>query len=98
MMSDIERRFAELVDTREPFSSDDVTANGSVALDGSHAPNAGQSGIGSMFQAAAKAKRIEFTGEVVRSKAPHRKGGVIRVWVGTEVGQLWARRLLDPGR
>ena len=42
----------------------------------------------------ARRNLIEWTGTVVRSKAPHRKGGAIRVWIGTEAGHLWARSIL----
>jgi hypothetical protein len=62
-----------------------------VALDGAHAPNGKQNGIGSYVNAASRRGLIRWSGTVVRSRAPHRKGGAIRVWSGTNVGRRWAR-------
>ena len=90
----LEQRLAWLVLQPAPFSADDLTDNGQVALDPSHAPNGAQSGIGSLIQWAARERLIEWTGAVVRSKAPKRKGGAIRMWAGTTKGRAWARSVL----
>jgi hypothetical protein len=92
--SPLERRIAHLILSGVRFTADDVTADGALALDGGHTPNGAQSGIGSMFTQLARRGLIETTNEVVRSRAPHRKGGAIRVWLGTEAGHLWARSVL----
>lgn len=76
------------------FTADDVTANGSAAVDPDHAPNAAQNSIGALFNRAARDGRIAWTGRVVRSRAPHRKGGAIRVWRATAAGETWARSRL----
>ena len=94
MSTAIEHRLAHLILNGDPFTADDLTFSGSLALDGTHTPNAKQNGIGSLFQAASKRGHIRFTGEVRHSTAPHRKGGTIRVWVGTEKGCRWAREIL----
>jgi len=91
----LETRLAQLVLNGVVFTADDVTENGNVALDASHQPNARQNGIGSLFNAHSRAGHIRWTGEVVRSGAPHRKGGGIRVWQGTTAGRSWARRVLS---
>lgn len=93
--SALERRFAHLVLSGVRFTADDVTADGAIALDSDHAPNGAQSAIGSMFVQLHRRGLIETTNEVVRSRAPHRKGGAIRVWLGTESGHLWARSVLS---
>jgi hypothetical protein len=96
MTTPLERRLAHtiLAAGDMPFTADDVTGNGSVAIDPDHAPNAAQNGIGSFFRRMAARRLIEPTGQVVRSAAPHRKGGAIRVWHGTTAGRLWARSVL----
>jgi hypothetical protein len=86
----LERRLAELVADGVDFTADDVTANGTVTLDGDHSANGEQNGIGGLFNRASRRGLIEFTGAIARSKAPHRKGGTIRVWRGTSAGRLWA--------
>jgi hypothetical protein len=91
----IDVRLAELILDGDPFTADDVTYNGRFALDQSHSANGAQSGIGAMFQRASRERLIEFTGDVVKSKAKHRKGGVIRVWRGTEKGVRWAEMMLE---
>ena len=88
----VEARFVELIADGAPFTADDLTDGGPLTLDSSHTPNAQQSGIGSMFSRASKAGRIEPTGNVVRSTAPHRKGGMIREWRATTAGQRWAQQ------
>jgi hypothetical protein len=92
--SPLERRLARLILAGRPFTADDVTDDGALALDAAHRPNARQNGIGTLFNQAARRGLIWFTGQVVRSRAPHRKGGAIRVWDGTEAGVLWARNVL----
>ena len=94
MTTVLERRMAHLILSGVRFTADDLTADGAVTLDQAHTPNAGQNGIGSLFNQMARRGLIEWTGTVVRSKAPHRKGGAIRVWIGTEAGHLWARSIL----
>jgi len=90
----LERRLAYLILTMRTFTADDLTDDGAFALDPDHDPNAAQNGIGAFINSASRRRLIEFTGAVVKSKAPHRKGGVIRIWTGTTAGRLWARGLL----
>lgn len=45
----------------------------------SHAPNAGNNAVGSVFRKAAFNGLIRSIG-ITRSKQPHRKGGIVRVW------------------
>lgn len=80
------------------FTADDVTAEGAITLDTNHTPNAAQNGIGAMFNQAARRGLIEFTGRVVRSTAPHRKGGSIRVWRPTPDGADWADLILETAQ
>jgi hypothetical protein len=89
-----DRRLARLILAGRTFTADDVTNNGAIALDTDHTPMGKQSGIGSMFNQWQRRGLIVPTGEVVRSSSPHRKGGAIRVWHGTEAGVLWARNVL----
>jgi hypothetical protein len=89
----LESQLAFVMLTQDQFTADDVTMSGVLVLDAAHQPNGKQSGIGSLFSRAAREKRIEWTGEVVRSAAPHRKNGAIRVWRPTTVGRDWARSL-----
>jgi hypothetical protein len=89
-----DRRLARLILVGRTFTADDITANGSIALDPDHESNGKQSSIGAMFNQWQRRGLIVPTGEVVRSAAPHRKGGAIRVWHGTEAGVLWARNIL----
>jgi hypothetical protein len=91
----LERRLAELIIDGHDFTADDVTSDGSVTVAGDHGPNAKQNAIGSMFNTASRKRRIEWTGGLVRSSAPHRKGGAIRVWRGTSAGRRWAELLLE---
>lgn len=86
----LERRLAHFIMQEKPFTADDVTDNGAITADGTHAPNAKQSSIGSMFQSHARRGHIVFTGQVIKSTAKHRKGGMIRVWEGTASGRRWA--------
>lgn len=89
-----DRRLAWLLLDRPHFTADDLTGDGDVALDAEHAPNGAQNGIGAYVNGAARRGLIAWTGAVVRSKAPHRKGGAIRVWHATDAGRLWARGVL----
>jgi hypothetical protein len=90
----LDRRLARLILAGRSFTADDVTNNGTIALDNDHGANSKQSGIGALFNQWARRGLIDPTGEVVRSASPHRKGGAIRVWHGTEAGVLWARNIL----
>lgn len=89
-----DRRLAWLILDRPHFTADDLTDDGDVTLDAEHAPNGAQNGIGAYVNRAARRRLIAWTGAVVRSRAPHRKGGAIRVWTGTDAGRLWARGVL----
>jgi len=89
----LQRRFAQLVWWGEEFSSDDLTSSGAVTLDASHEPNSRNNGIGGMFSSASRDGHIVPVG-VVKSKAPHRKGGMIRTWKATPSGVAWAGRTL----
>ena len=80
------------------FSSNDVTINGDIVIDPTHAQSGRQSGIGAMFNEMARRQLIEFTGDIEASTSPHRKGGMVRIWRGTEAGRLWARNVLGLGR
>ena len=90
MSERFEMRLAALIASGEPFSADDLTMSGQVTADEFHTPNGKRSSIGSLFSAKRKAGLIEPTGAVVNSTAPHRKGGLIRVWRGTPKGVRWA--------
>jgi len=89
------RRLAELIMAGHDFTADDVTGDGQLTVAGDHGPNAAQNAIGSLFNTAARKRRIEWTGGVIRSHAPHRKGGAIRVWRGTPAGRRWAAAILE---
>jgi hypothetical protein len=90
----LERRAARVILTGGTFTADDITAHGLIAIDTHHTPNGKQNGVGALFNQLARRGLIDFTGQVVRSDAPHRKGGAIRVWRATEAGVLWARNVL----
>jgi hypothetical protein len=81
---------ASVIIAGEDFTADDVTDSGMRTVDGSHRANGRQSAIGKVFQEAQRLGWIESTGRVVRSSAPHRKGGGIRVWRPTQLGIDWA--------
>jgi len=89
-----DRRLAWLIITGEHFTADHLTDDGDLTLDADHTPNGPQSGIGAYINRMARRRLIEWTGHVVKSKAPHRKGGMVRVWKGTYAGRLWARTVL----
>lgn len=80
----LDARLAELVAAGVPFTADDLTDSGHWAVDPYHAPNGAQSAVGACFRRAHARGLIEPTGTVVKSKAPHRKGGMIRVWQPTQ--------------
>ena len=90
----LERRLAWLLISQATFTADDLTDDGNFALDPDHGGNGAQSGIGAFINSASRRRLIEFTGAVVKSKAPYRKGGVIRVWAPTTAGRLWAKDVL----
>lgn len=94
MTGQLERRLAWLIQIERTFTADDLTADGIIAIDPSHRANGAQSGIGALFRWAAAERLIEWTGAVVKSKAPKRKGGAIRIWTGTAKGRQWARSVL----
>ena len=71
-----------------PFTSDDLLDRVGPP-DDSHEPNARNSAIGSMFRRAAAEGLITTEGRVVQSRAPHRKGGAVRVWIGVPVVSLF---------
>lgn len=80
---------AHLILTRQVFTADDLTEDGTVAID--HEPNGRQSTIGSAFRQCANAGYIKSSGYTVMSRAKHRKGGRIQVWKPTDRGREWAR-------
>lgn len=73
-----------LAHTGEPFTSDDLLDRVG-APDHDHEPNGRNSAIGSMFRQAAAEGWITTEGRVVKSRAPHRKGGAVRIWVGVHI-------------
>jgi hypothetical protein len=72
------------------FSSDDITIDGALTAGGDHDPNGSQNAIGAQFRVWRSRGLIEPTGEYVRSRAPHRKGGAIGTWRATPKGVAWA--------
>jgi hypothetical protein len=89
-----DRRLAWLIVDRPHFTADDLTDAGDTPLDAGHAANGAQNGVGAYVNGASRRGLIAWTGAVVRSRAPHRKGGAIRVWHGTNAGRRWARGVL----
>jgi hypothetical protein len=71
----------DLAATGEPFTADDVLDRAGHP-DDRHEANAANNAVGSLFRAAAAERIIMQTGAVVQSRQPHRKGGMIRVWIG----------------
>lgn len=90
MNPDLLDRLAVLITKDTDFTADDVTLNGSITAAGDHDPNAKQNSIGSLFRTASANRWITATGDTKQSTAPHRKGGLIRVWHGTAHGRVWA--------
>ena len=78
------------------ITSDDVTDNGRITLDATHKANGKQSGIGSWFTSKAREGIIVSTGQLVKSNAPHRKKGAIRLWTVTDKGVAWAATRAAP--
>ena len=96
-MKPLDRRLSELIRAgSRQLTADDITIDGLLAVDNSHAANGRQSAIGSAFRSWAQQGLIVRTGRVVRSKAPHRKGGMIQVWAVTPEGIAWAERVTVP--
>ena len=93
-MTPFDRRLAWLIIDRPHFTADDLTDNGNLTFDVTHRANARNNGIGAYVNGAAQRGLIAWTGAVVRSQAPKRKGGAIRVWHGTDAGRRWARGVL----
>lgn len=71
----------ELAMTGEPFTSDDLLDRVGPP-DGGHTANGRNNAIGSVFVQAAREGWISSEGRVVKSRAEHRKGGGVRVWIG----------------
>lgn len=69
-----------LASTGEPFTSDDVLVLARHP-DSYHRANGSNNGIGTAFRRASTRGRIKAVG-VEKSKQPHRKGGMVRIWVG----------------
>ena len=93
----LQRQLAHLIREGKPFTADDLTLDGRVAIDSGHNPNSSQNAIGSIFSQSNREGLIVFTGNTRKSKAPHRKGGLIREWRGTLIGLQWADELLEQG-
>lgn len=68
----------ELIDLGKPFSSDDLIDMVGPP-DVSHTPNSRNGAVGSLFNTAARQGRIVDVGHE-RSRQPHRKSGLIRLW------------------
>lgn len=83
MNRELEERLLFLRDTGDDFTADDLTVAGAYAVDADHSPNGAQSAIGAAIREAHRKGWIYPTGATVRSRAPHRKGGLIRVWRAT---------------
>jgi hypothetical protein len=90
VIDSLDRRLASLLLLDREITADDITDRGRLSFDPEHSANGRQSAIGSRFRRWAADGLIEPTGRVVRSQAPHRKGGAIRVWTGTDKGRAWA--------
>ena len=94
MNDSVIRRIAKVGLSVNEFSADDITNDGDWALDPAHGANGRQSAISTTFQGLSKQGNIVWTGEVVKSRSPHRRGGIIRVWRLTTKGRAWAKDLL----
>lgn len=87
----LNKRLAQLILMGAEFTTDDLTNNGQITLDGGgHTANSRQNGIGAFIRGAANRGLIRWTGDVDTSRSPHRKGGMVRVWTGTTRGKAWA--------
>lgn len=77
-----EAALAKLAASGKEFSANDLYEM--VGLpDPSSEPNAKNNTVGTMFRHAAHRGEIRFTGKTILSTVPTRKGGLIRVWIGT---------------
>ena len=94
----IAQRMLELVAAGAPYSADELTSRGALAVDAAHGQSGAQSAIGAQFRMMAKRGWIEKTGEYRRSSSPRRKGGMILEWQPTERGIAGARAQLGQGR
>ena len=74
-------RLRELADSGQPFTADDLYDSVDHP-DLAHAANGRNNAIGSLFGEAHKTGMIIPVG-VQKSRQPHRKGGMVRVWRGT---------------
>ena len=72
------------------FTADDITLIGRLTVDPAHTPNGPQSAIGRAFRAWSSRGLIEWTGAAQKSRAPHRRSGLNRVWRATDKGKAWA--------
>jgi hypothetical protein len=78
-------KLEELAETGEPFTSDDLMERAGVP-DPDHQANGAMNQVGALFREAAGRGLIVSDGRVVKSRQPHRKGGAVRVWRGSETG------------
>ena len=77
----LDEGIAVLARTHKPFTADDIhDLVGSP--DRTHQANAKNNMVGAAFRRARQRGLIEPTGIAVRSKQPHRKGGLIQEWIG----------------
>jgi hypothetical protein len=76
----------ELADLGDPFTADDLRDIVDEPDPRGHS-NGPNNSIGSVFRQAHAEGWLEQTGQVVRSRAPRRKGGMIQVWVGVHQQQ-----------
>lgn len=92
----LEIRLAEVISACPdcPFTIDDITLDGHLALDVAHECNGPQNGIGTVLNRAQKRQLIQTDGMTTRSRSPLRKGGAVKVWHPTEAGLLWAKHIL----
>jgi len=88
------KRIAQIGLAEDEFSANEITSDGEWALDPDHGANGRQSAISATFQGLSSQGKIVWTGAVVKSKAPRRRGGIIRVWRLTAKGRAWAKELL----
>lgn len=89
-MNVIEQRFAITMLRLDSITADDVTDCGRYAIDVTRKPNGKQSTISSLFLKHAKAGHLQWHGQVTTSKTPSRHSGIIKVWVVTNAGRMWA--------
>jgi hypothetical protein len=93
---DLPTALARLIVDEDSFTADDLTVGGLMVIDPDRKPNSSQNRIGSAFRHWSEQGLIRWTGDVVQSRSPRRKGGMIRVWESTPKGRAWATQwLLD---